>query len=92
MPSASTASKSRIPQSRSCAAQILFALNERYLINEKGALQEAAHLPLTLPHLAERVDEIWRLFGNDALASACDKSREIDWELRALTQSNARRV
>ena len=37
-----------------CAAQVLFALNERYLINEKGALQEAAHLPLTIPDIAKR--------------------------------------
>ncbi|WP_245444253.1 hypothetical protein [Bradyrhizobium sp. Y36] len=36
------------------AARVLFALNDRYLINEKGALQEAALLPLTIPHLVKR--------------------------------------
>jgi len=34
-----------------CAAQVLFALNGRYLINEKGALAEAATFPLTIPNL-----------------------------------------
>ena len=38
-----------------CIAQVLFALNERYLINEKGALEEAESLPLTLPELEDRV-------------------------------------
>src|SRR5262249_23187504 len=34
-----------------CTAQALFALNTRYLINEKGALREAAHFPLTIPEI-----------------------------------------
>ncbi|MCK1735920.1 DNA polymerase subunit beta [Bradyrhizobium sp. 138] len=54
-------------RSLACIAQMLFALNERYLINEKGALQEAARLPLTIPHLAERTDDVWRLIGDGAL-------------------------
>jgi hypothetical protein len=39
-----------------CLAQVLFALNERYLINEKGALQEAATFSITIPRLAARVE------------------------------------
>jgi hypothetical protein len=35
----------------SCAGQVLFALNRRYLINEKGALSEAAAFPCTVPGL-----------------------------------------
>ena len=31
-----------------CLAQVLFALNRRYLINEKGALAEAAGFPVTI--------------------------------------------
>ncbi len=41
-------------RSLACAAQVLFALNRRYLINEKGALAAAARLPLTVGDLAER--------------------------------------
>ncbi|MDA9427017.1 MULTISPECIES: hypothetical protein [Bradyrhizobium] len=36
---------------------MLFALNRRYLINEKGALLETARLPMTIPHLVEQFDE-----------------------------------
>ena len=38
-----------------CAAQVLFALNRRYVINEKGATAGAARLPLTGANLTERV-------------------------------------
>jgi hypothetical protein len=38
-------------RSLACAAQVLFALNRRYLINEKGALAAAARLPLTVDNL-----------------------------------------
>lgn len=79
-----------IYRSLACVAQVLFALNERYLINEKGALQGAAHLPQTIPHLAEQAKEIWRLFGNGALAPACDLLRKIDRQLQALTQSSGK--
>lgn len=73
-------------RSLACIAQVLFALNERYLINEKGALQEAAHFPLTIPHLAERTDDVWRLIGNGALAQACQTLRQIERQLQALCQ------
>ncbi|MBR0721264.1 hypothetical protein [Bradyrhizobium manausense] len=46
-------------------------------------------MPLKNPHLAEQAKEIWRLVGAGALALACDMSREIDWQLQALTQSGA---
>ncbi|MBR0834356.1 hypothetical protein JQ612_14280 [Bradyrhizobium manausense] len=46
-------------------------------------------MPLTIPHLAEQAKEIWRLVGAGALALACGMSREIDGQLRALTQSGA---
>src|SRR5688572_24657650 len=36
-----------------CAAQVLFALNGRYLINEKGAVAEAATYPITIEGLAD---------------------------------------
>jgi len=79
-----------IYRSLACVAQVLFALNERYLVNEKGAMLEAAHLPLTIPHLAEQAKEVWRLIGDGALAPACDVLREIDRQLQALTQSSGK--
>ncbi|MGL9619843.1 nucleotidyltransferase domain-containing protein [Bradyrhizobium sp. U531] len=73
-------------RSLACIAQVLFALNERYLINEKSALQEAAHFPLTIPHLAERTDDVWRLIGDGALAPACEALRQIERQLQTLCQ------
>jgi hypothetical protein len=46
-------------RSLACAAQALFALNQRYLTNEKGALVAAARLPLTVENLAERAESAW---------------------------------
>lgn len=74
-------------RSLACIAQVLFALNAHYLINEKGALSEAARLPLTIPHLDEQATGVWRLIGDGAFARACDVLREIDRQLKALTQS-----
>ena len=36
-----------------CVAQVLFALNGRYLINEKGAVAEAATCPITIEGLVD---------------------------------------
>ena len=65
---------------------MLFALNERYLINEKGALHEAALFPLTIPDLVEQANEVWLRIGDGALAPACEMMRKIDRQLKALTQ------
>lgn len=46
-----------------CMAHVLHALNGVYLMNEKGALALAARLPVTVPNLAERTDEVWRDLG-----------------------------
>jgi predicted nucleotidyltransferase len=53
-----------------CASQVLFAINERYLINEKAALSEAAGFPITVEGLADRVAEIWRWIGTGDFARA----------------------
>jgi len=79
-----------IYRSLACVAQVLFALNERYLINEKGALPESARLPLTIPDLADRAKEIWRLIGDGAPGAACKALRDIDRQLQALTQSSGK--
>jgi hypothetical protein len=70
-----------------CVAQVLFALNERYLINEKGALREAAAFPLTIPDLALRSADVWDLIGNNEFEPALEILRAIDQELKALTDN-----
>lgn len=70
-----------------CVAQVLFALNRRYLINEKGALAEAAGFPLTLPGLSAATAGVWLLIGRSAFAAALDKLRRLDRELQALVVS-----
>ena len=47
-------------RSLACAAQVLFAVNRNYLINEKGAVASAARLPLTVGDLTERARSVWR--------------------------------
>ena len=68
-----------------CTAQMLFALNERYLINEKGALQEAAQFPLTIPEVESRTADIWRLIGSKELRTALAGLRAIERDVKQLT-------
>jgi hypothetical protein len=72
-------------RSLSSVAQVLFALNRRYLINEKGALEAAARLPLTVPDLSERMGEMWRAIGTSAFGGALSELRSIDRDLKRLT-------
>lgn len=69
-----------------CAAQVLFALNGRYLINEKGAVPEAATYPITIVGLAEAQAEVWRDIGNGDLEHALRRLRNLSDGLRALLQ------
>lgn len=68
-----------------CLAQVLFALNERYLINEKGALPEAAMFQRTIPDLLGRVDAVWRSIGEKEFVSALASMRGIERDLKALS-------
>ncbi|ATB38609.1 hypothetical protein CYFUS_004044 [Cystobacter fuscus] len=70
----------------SCVAQVLFALNGRYLINEKGAVPEAATYPLTLEGLSKTQAEIWSDIGNADHASALRRLRGVSDGLRALVE------
>jgi hypothetical protein len=70
-----------------CAAQVLFAVNRRYLINEKGALAAAAQLPLTVDNLAERVKSVWQALGLRAFDPALTELRSIERELAALVEA-----
>lgn len=69
-----------------CAAQVLFALNHRYLINEKGAVQEAAGFPVTITGLAETQAAIWHDIGNADLWPALHRLRDLAEALRALVE------
>ncbi|WP_272420133.1 nucleotidyltransferase domain-containing protein [Polyangium jinanense] len=69
-----------------CAAQVLFALNGRYLINEKGAVAEAATYPITIEGLAETEAAIWRDIGGGDHERALDRLRAMSASLRAILQ------
>jgi hypothetical protein len=47
-----------------CAAQVVCALNGTYVMNEKGAIELAASLPMAPAALASRVDMIWENFAS----------------------------
>jgi len=66
------------------AAQVLFAANARYLINEKGALQEAAAFPRTIPDLVTRAAEIWRSIGEEDFATTLVSLRDLERDLKAI--------
>jgi predicted nucleotidyltransferase len=70
-----------------CAAQVLFAVNGRYLINEKGAVAAAARLPLTVGDLAERARGVWQAIGLAAFDAALGELMSIERELPGLTES-----
>jgi Nucleotidyltransferase domain len=74
-------------RSLACAAQVFFAVNRRYLINEKGALAGAARLPLTVDNLAERVMSVWRAIGLRAFDAALGELISIERELAGLTKA-----
>ncbi len=67
-----------------CLAQVLFAMNGRYLINEKGALPEAATFPRTIADLDERVAGIWQSIGGKQFGAALASLRSIERELKQL--------
>ena len=74
-------------RSLSCATQVLFALNRRYLINEKGAIEAATRLPLTIDNLSERTGSVWREIGRGAFDAALAELGSIERELARLTEA-----
>jgi Nucleotidyltransferase domain len=74
-------------RSLACAAQVLFAVNRRYLINEKGSLAAAARLPLTIDDLAERVKSVWQAIGLHAFDVALTELGSIERELAGLAEA-----
>jgi nucleotidyltransferase-like protein len=76
-------------RSFACAAQVLFAVNRRYLINEKGALAAAARLPLTVDNLAERAKSVWQAMGVCALEAALVELGSIERDIDGLIKAAA---
>jgi hypothetical protein len=69
------------------AAQVLFAVNRRYLINEKGALTAAASLPLTVADLAERGKSVWQAIGLRAFEAALTELGFVERELAGVADA-----
>lgn len=68
-----------------CTAQVLFALNSQYLINEKAALDAAQGFPLTLADLAGRTQAVWYAIGQGEFAPALEALKSIDADLDTLS-------
>jgi hypothetical protein len=69
-----------------CMAQVLFAANERYLLNEKRGVPDAAGLERVPDAFAERVEAVLAAPGGDAreLTGAIAALRELHDEVRAI--------
>jgi hypothetical protein len=74
-------------RSLACAAQALFAINRRYLINEKGALAAAAWLPVTVDNLGERVKGVWHAIGLRAFQEALAELGSMEREIASLIEA-----
>lgn len=72
-----------------CLGQVLFAVNRRYLINEKGALDEAARFPVTIPDLPKRVASLWRAVGCRAFGAAFGELRAFEREVSTIVATTA---
>jgi predicted nucleotidyltransferase len=73
-------------RSLACAAQTLFAVNRRYLINEKGALAAASRLPLTVANLTERARSIWQAIGLRSFDAALTELISIEGEVAGVVE------
>ena len=72
-----------------CVGQTLFALNRRYLINEKGALDEAATFPLTISGLSGQATDVWRAVGQQEFNAVFERLRALDAELQRVAATAA---
>lgn len=67
-----------------CAAQVICAINGRYVMNEKGALALAGRLPLAPPDLGARIDALWDRFADRDHAGAIDRLVMIERDVADL--------
>jgi predicted nucleotidyltransferase len=72
-----------------CVGQVLFALNRRYLINEKGALDEASGFPVTIPRLGARASTVWQAIGRRDFRDSFDELGAMHGELKALAANDS---
>jgi hypothetical protein len=70
-----------------CIGQVLFALNKRYLINEKGALNEATLFPVTISWLPDRVAAVWGALGRQEFVTVFDQLRALEFDLRSAVEA-----
>lgn len=73
-----------------CVGQVLFALNRRYLINEKGALLEAAGFPTTIDGLADMPPRLWAAIGGREYGAAIQLLWDLVREMEAKVEGEAR--
>lgn len=67
-----------------CLAQVLFAVNRRYLINEKGALAEASRFETTIAGAERMIAAVWAAIGGGDLRQAIAHLHEIAQGLAAI--------
>lgn len=65
--------------------QVLYALNNRYLMNEKGALKQVRNLKLKPVDMEERVKSAYSLFANGAPEQAYEIIDGLHSEVESLT-------
>jgi hypothetical protein len=71
-----------------CMLQVLFALNEEYWLNEKGALLIADKFPLCPNNLKQRIEEAFTLLSADgqAIEKAIDLLGEVNQNVNTLLE------
>lgn len=75
---------------RACAVtvQALFALNERYCINEKGAASQVETFPLHPPRFYEQITSILAVGGSDSLAQHVAQFENLLVEVERLCEQS----
>jgi hypothetical protein len=68
-----------------CVGEVLFALNGRYLINEKGAPDEAASFPITINCPRDRVANLWKAIWRGNHPAAFLVLRTFEREFKGIT-------
>lgn len=74
-----------------CVAQVIFAINGRYLINEKGALEEAEKLALSIPLINRTANQIWAAIGALEFERALSLARTISTSLNDIVEKSSTR-
>ncbi|HET7477893.1 MAG TPA: hypothetical protein VFJ72_00115 [Rubrobacteraceae bacterium] len=74
-----------------CLAQTLFALNERYVINEKGAIEVAGSLAVSPPYFADTIGSVLACPGEspDLLQSSVRRLEELLEDVEALCRDQS---